>query len=97
MSLPGVQFWFSLQESNLIATITITIGFNGGSWFSYVNATWIITGIDSQILFKFAALSTQVKFMPNQLNCNACKAIFVNVPTTRNKTCHDGSRQLSIS
>ena len=52
----GVQFRSSLQESNLIATITITIGSNEGSWFLYVAATRIITGIDSLILGEFAAL-----------------------------------------
>ena len=28
----------------------------GGGWFSYADATWIITGINSLILVKFAAL-----------------------------------------
>ena len=38
----GVQFRSTLQESNLIATITINIGFDERSWFSYVDAAWII-------------------------------------------------------
>ena len=33
------------------------MGLNEGSWFLYVDATQIITGIDSLILIKFAALS----------------------------------------
>ena len=52
----GVQFRSSLRESNLIATITITIGSNEGSSFSCVDATQIITGIDSLIIVKYAAL-----------------------------------------
>ena len=40
----------------MMATIMITIGFNEGSWFSYVDATQIITGINSLILVEFAAL-----------------------------------------
>ena len=54
--MPGVQFCSSLQESNLIATITITTWFDERSWFSYVDATRIITRIDSLILVEFAAL-----------------------------------------
>ena len=56
---PGVQFRFSLRESNLIATIAITIGFNERNWFSYVDAAQIITRIDSLILVEFAALFTR--------------------------------------
>ena len=56
---PVVQFRFSLRESNLIATIAITIGFNERNWFSYVDAAQIITRIDSLILVKFAALFTR--------------------------------------
>ena len=51
-----MQFHSSLRESNLTATITITIGFYERSWFSYVDATQIITGIDSLILIEFAGL-----------------------------------------
>ena len=56
---PGVQFQFSLRESNLIATIAITIGFNERNWFSNVDAAQIITRIDSLILVEFAALFTR--------------------------------------
>ena len=56
---PGVQFRFSLRESNLIATIAITIGFNERNWFSYVDAAQIITRIVSLILVEFAALFTR--------------------------------------
>ena len=52
----GVQFRSTLRESNLMATTVITIGFNEGSWFSDVDVTRIITGIDSLILVEFAAL-----------------------------------------
>ena len=55
----GAQFRSSLRELNLMAIMTITIGFNEGSWFSYMDATRIITGIDSLILVKFAALQVQ--------------------------------------
>ena len=51
-----MQFHSSLQESKLMATVMITVGFNEGSWFSYVDATRIITGINSLILVKSAAL-----------------------------------------
>ena len=50
------KFHSNLWESNLIATVTITVWFNERSWFSYVKATQIIARIDSGILMEFAAL-----------------------------------------
>ena len=57
LPLPEVQFSFQFAGIKLDCNhCNYYIGFSEGSWFSYVDATRIITEIESLILVEFAAL-----------------------------------------